>query len=164
MAFLLLNERTGNAMTTVEQNKEHMRRYFAEIVSQGNLELIPDFVAPEIIFWGPYTSEPIIGIKRFTELIAMVQAAFDDLQITVDELVVEGDTVATRWTATGVHRGEFMGTGPSGEPFRFTGTGFYRLRDGKIFEAWSLNNSIEAIRQLHNTPQDVSATSEAQNN
>jgi predicted ester cyclase len=82
----------------------------------------------------------------------MLQAAFDDFRITVEEMVVEEDTVATRWTASGVHRGEFMGTGPSGEPFRFTGTGFYRVVDGKIVEVWSLNNSVEVIRQLGVTP------------
>jgi steroid delta-isomerase-like uncharacterized protein len=145
-------------MTPTEQNKEHIRRYFDEIVSKGNLAAIPDFVAPEIIFWGPYTSDPILGIKRFTELIAMVQAAFDDFQISVEELVVEGDTVATRWTASGVHRGEFMGTGASGEPFRFTGTGFYRMKDGKIFEAWSFNNSVEVIRQLRSPTTGVEVT------
>lgn len=139
-------------MTPAEQKKEHLRRYFAEIVTKGNLAAIPDFVAPNIIFRGPYTSEPIHGIKGFTELIAMLQAAFDDFQITVDEMVVEGDTVATRWAASGVHRGEFMGTGPSGEPFRFTGTSFYRVVDGKIVEAWSLNNSVEVIRQLSPPP------------
>ena len=50
-------------MTPAEQKKMHLRRYFAEIVSKGNLEAIPDFVAPDLVFWGPYTSEPIHGIK-----------------------------------------------------------------------------------------------------
>ena len=145
-------------MTPTEQKKTHVRQYFAEVVGKGNLEAIPDFVAPDIIFWGPYTSEPILGIKGFTELIAMLHAAFDDFQITEEEMVVEGDTVATRWTASGVHRGEFMGTGPSGEPFRFTGTGFYRIVDGKILEAWSLNNSVEVIRQLGGAPTANKAT------
>ena len=145
-------------MTPAEQKKTHVRRYFAEIVGKGNLDAIPDFVAPDIVFWGPYTSEPIHGIKGFTELIAMLQAAFDDFQITEEEMVVEGDTVATRWIASGVHRGEFMGTGPSGEPFRFTGTGFYRIVDGKIVEAWSLNNSVEVIRQLGGAPTANKAT------
>jgi len=139
-------------MTLTEQKKAHIQQYFAEIVSKGNLAAIPDFVAPDIIFWGPYASDPIYGIKGFTELIAMVQAAFDDFHITVEEMVVEGDTVATRWAASGVHRGEFMGTGPSGEPFRFTGTSFYRVVEGKIVEAWSLNNSVEVIRRLGVTP------------
>ena len=147
-------------MTPAEQKKMHLRRYFAEIVSKGNLEAIPDFVAPDLVFWGPYTSEPIHGIKPFTELIAMLQAAFDDFQITEEEMVVEDDTVATRWIASGMHRGEFMGTGPSGEPFRFTGTGFYRIVDGKIVEIWSFNNSVEVIRQLRSasTPVEPTAT------
>lgn len=151
-------------MTPTEQKKEHIRRYFAEIVSKGNLAAIPDFVAPTLVFWGPYASDPIHGIKGFTELIAMLQAAFDDFRITVEEMVVEGDTVATRWTASGVHRGEFMGTGPSGEPFRFTGTGFYRVVDGKIVEVWSLNDSVEVIRQLSVAPAADKVTTVTKNN
>ena len=45
-----------------------------------------------------------------------------------------------------------MGTGPSGEPFRFTGTAFYRIADGKIVEAWAANNSLERLRELGSTP------------
>jgi len=145
-------------MTPEEQKKAHLRGYFQEVVRKGDLAAIPDFVAPDIVFWGPYSSEPIRGIKGFTELIAMLHAAFDDFQITEEEMVVEGDTVATRWTASGFHRGEFMGTGPSGEPFRFTGTGFYRIVDDKIVEAWSLNNSVEVIRQLGEGPTAYTAT------
>ena len=138
-------------MTTAEQHKAHIRRYFQEIVSKGNLDAIPDFVAPDIVFWGPYTSQPIQGLQSFRELIAMLQAAFADLQISEEDMVVEGDTVAVRWTVSGTHRGEFMGTGPSGEPFQFTGTAFYRIRNGKIIEVWSVNNSIETVRELART-------------
>jgi steroid delta-isomerase-like uncharacterized protein len=141
-----------DTMMTAEQKKAHIRHYFEEIVSKGNLEAIPDFVAPHIVFRGPYTPEPIQGIEGFKELIAMLHAAFSDFQITEEDMVVEGDTVATRWTASGTHRGEFMGTGPSGKPFRFTGTAFYRIADGKIVEAWSVNNSLEVVRELASTP------------
>ena len=146
-----MSEGGNTDMTTAEQHKAHIRRYFQEIIRKGNLEAIPDFVAPDIVFWGPYMSQPIHGLQGFKELIAMLQAAFADLQITEEEMVVEGDIVATRWTISGTHRGEFMGTGPSGEPFRFTGTAFYRIRNGKIIEVWSVNNSIETIRELART-------------
>ena len=135
-------------MATAEQHKAHIRRYFAEVVSKGNLEAVPDFVAPNIVFRGPYTPRPIQGIDSFKELIAMLHAAFSDLLITEEDVIVEGDIVATRWTASGTHKGEFMGTGPSGKPFRFTGTAFYRIANGKIVEAWSVNNSLEIVREL----------------
>jgi steroid delta-isomerase-like uncharacterized protein len=121
-------------------------------VCNGNLDAILDFVSSDLVFWGPYASEPIRGLQGFRELIAMLHAAFDNFHIAEEEMVVEGDTVATRWTASGIHRGEFMGTGPSGESFQFTGTGFYRIVEGKIAEAWSLNNSVEVIRQLGRAP------------
>lgn len=145
-------------MTIAEQHKAHIRRYFAEIVSKGNLQAIPDFVAPNIIFWGPYTPEPIQGIQGFKELIAMLHAAFSDLQIMEEDMIVEGDTVATRWAASGTHKGEFMGTGSSGKPFRFTGTAFYRIADGKIVEAWSVNNSLERVRELASPPMTTGET------
>ena len=91
-------------MTPAEQHKAHIRRYFQEIVSKGNLEAIPDFVAPNIVFKGPYTPQPIRGIAGFRELIAMLHAAFSDLQVTEENMVVEGDTVAMRWTVSGTHR------------------------------------------------------------
>jgi len=142
-------------MPTAEQYKAHIRRYFQEVVTKGNLEAIPDFVGPNVVFRGPYMPEPIRGIAGFTELIAMLHAAFSDLQITEEEMVVEGATVATRWTLSGTHKGEFMGTGPSGEPFRFTGTAFYRIADGKIVEVWSVNNSVETVRELTKTAPSV---------
>jgi steroid delta-isomerase-like uncharacterized protein len=160
-----MSEGGNTDMPTAEQYKAHIRRYFQEVVTKGNLEAIPDFVGPNIVFRGPYTSEPIHGIKGFTELIAMLHAAFSDLQLTVEDMVVEGDTVATRWTLSGTHKGEFMGTGPSGEPFRFTGTAFYRIANGKIVETWAANNSLETLRQLASAPTtagDIAAERRAQ--
>jgi predicted ester cyclase len=93
----------------------------------------------------------------------MLHAAFDNFQITEEEMVVENDTVATRWTASGVQRGEFMRTGPSREPFRFSGTGFYRIVEGKIVKAWSLHNSMEVIRQLGPAPTDGKDASTTEN-
>ena len=145
-------------MPTAEQYKAHIRRYFQEVVAKGNLEAIPDFVGPNVVFRGPYTPDPIRGITGFTELIAMLHAAFSDLQLTEEDMVVEGDTVATRWTLSGTHKGEFMGTGPSGEPFRFTGTAFYRIADGKIVETWAANNSLETLRELARTPSTTQNT------
>ncbi|MEW6300903.1 MAG: ester cyclase [Thermodesulfobacteriota bacterium] len=139
-------------MATAEQHKALVRRYFEEIVRKGNLEAIPDLVAPNIVFRGPYTPQPVQGIDAFKELIAMLHAAFADFHIIEEDMIVEGDTVASRWTASGTHKGEFMGTGPSGKPFRFTGTAFYRIANGKIVEAWSVNNSLEIVRELAGTP------------
>ena len=50
-------------------------------------------MASDVVFRGPYTAQPIHGIKGFTELIAMFHSAFADLKITEEAMVAEGDTV-----------------------------------------------------------------------
>ena len=121
-------------MTPDEQKKEHLRRYFQEIVCKGNLDAIPDFVSSDLVFWGPYAPEPIRGLKGFTELIAMLRAAFDNFHITEEEMVVEGDTVATRWTASGVRQANSWGLVHLGSRFVLPARGFTGLWEGKSWK------------------------------
>ena len=41
--------------------------------------------------------------------------AFPDARFALEDQIAEGDTVVSRWTARGTHRGEFLGIAPSGE-------------------------------------------------
>jgi predicted ester cyclase len=50
----------------------------------------------------------------------LVRAAFPDGQTTVEHQVAEGDTVATRATIRGTHRGPFMGVAPTNQQFTFS--------------------------------------------
>ncbi len=43
----------------------------------------------------------------------MYVSAFPDLHFDIDQIFGDGDFVATRWTATGTHRGELMGIKPT---------------------------------------------------
>lgn len=68
--------------------------------------------------------------------IARCHTQIPDLRVLVDELIVDGDRVAARWTAVGTHTGEVLGVAPTGRPFRATGIDIFRLRHGRIAEAW----------------------------
>lgn len=56
--------------------------------------------------------------------------------------------MASRWTATGTHRGDFMGHPASGRQFSISGISIYRLRDGKIAEGWVNDDSLGMLQQL----------------
>jgi predicted ester cyclase len=49
-------------------------------------------------------------------------------------LVAEGDYVVERFTASGTHRGEFMGAAPTNRTVAMPGINIFRLRDSKIVE------------------------------
>jgi hypothetical protein len=51
----------------------------------------------------------ICGLKDFKQYHSGSYDAFPDVHFTIDDMVVEGDKAAMRYTMTGTHKGEFMG-------------------------------------------------------
>ncbi|MFL5885046.1 MAG: ester cyclase, partial [Thermoleophilaceae bacterium] len=61
------------------------------------------------------------------------------LEIKVDEPVVEGDRVASRWTARGTNRGRQVA---------LRGITISRFEEGKIIEDWGYSDTVDLLRQL----------------
>lgn len=78
--------------------------------------------------------------------------AFPDARITVDGAVSEGDTVASRWTITGTHRGDFQGVPPTGRPITMPGVDFSRVVDGRIAEHWAQFDALGVMQQIGALP------------
>lgn len=74
--------------------------------------------------------------------------AFPDSRISVDACIAEGDTVVSRWTLTGTHRGDFQGIPPTGRAVKFTGIEYNRIVEGKIFEHWAQFDMIGLLQQI----------------
>ncbi len=68
-----------------------------------------------------------------------------------EEMIVESERglVGICWTATGTHRGSFMGVAPTGKPIRFAGIEIIRLEAGLVVERWGEWNGLELLEQLH---------------
>lgn len=79
--------------------------------------------------------------------------AFPDAKITIDQALAEGDTVASRWTITGTHQGDFQGVPPTGRPIRMTGVDFSRIAGGKIAEHWAQFDILAVMQQIGALPE-----------
>lgn len=84
----------------------------------------------------------------FQERAAAVARAFSDLQGQVDELLIDGDRIAWRWTLTGVQRAPFLGEPGSGQRVRLNGTNFQRLANGVVVVHYTLLDALGALRQM----------------
>ena len=76
------------------------------------------------------------------------RTAFPDLNVKVEDQLAEGDKVATRWTTTGTHQGEFAGIPPTGKQGGVTGTTIARVVGGKIVEERSNWDTLGLLQQL----------------
>ena len=55
----------------------------------------------------------------------------------MEELIVDGDLAAQRWSITGTQQGEFMGAPPTGKKTTMSGISMMRIANGKIVEIWT---------------------------
>jgi predicted ester cyclase len=81
--------------------------------------------------------------------IAPFRASFPDVHMEIVELIAEADKVVGRFTCSATHLGEWLGQAPTGRRFeRVDEVAIFRLRDGKIVQAWSLEDTLGRLQQL----------------
>jgi len=131
---------------SIEENKSIVLRFFEVGPSRGDLDAANELLAPDFVLHVPLPCAP--GIKGINEVIFACRAAFQDLHVTVEDMVAEGDRVAARFTARGIHMGAFMGLPPTGKPIAMTGMEIFRLENGKIAELWGEANLLGLMQQL----------------
>jgi predicted ester cyclase len=88
------------------------------------------------------------GAELAKELFARLLRAYPDLQITIEDLIAEGDKVVSRNTVTGTHQGEYMGIPPTGNSVTYNEVIITRFADGRIVETWAVVDVLAQMRQL----------------
>lgn len=112
-------------------------------------QVSPDFIDHEMPPGTPPGPESVIKLR------AMLDAAFPDFRVSIDDIIAEGDRVAVRATWTGTHRGvlPLMPIPVSDRAFKFSGMVFWRIRDGKIVERWGTLDRLGLMQQLMPQPE-----------
>ena len=119
-----------------EANKAVVRRLVDEVLNGGRLEVIDELYAPELA-------------PAARGWIAPFRASFPDVHMEVVELIAEGDKVVGRFTCSATHLGTWLNQAPTGRRFeRVDEVAIFRLRDGRIVHAWSLEDTLGRLRQL----------------
>lgn len=131
---------------SIEENKIIVRRFFELGPSSGDMDAANALLAPNFALHTPLPSVP--GVKGIDDVVTACRAAFEHLNVTVEDVVAEGDKVAARFIARGIHKGEFMGLPPTEKPITMTGIEIFRIENGKIAELWGEANILGLMQQL----------------
>ena len=141
---------------SVEENKVLARRYYSELMSNGDLSFVDEYMLPEFEFSNPTHTEPYRGAE-FKNLVTMLRGAFPDVKFTIEHLMGQDDTVVGHWTARGTHTGAplktFKGDVPAqGKPFVIDGMSWLRFKDGKFIEARINEDTLGLMMQIGGLP------------
>jgi steroid delta-isomerase-like uncharacterized protein len=123
-----------------------VKKQHAELWSRGDLALIDVFYAEDFV--GHFPGAVVNGREGVRSQVVAHRASFPDWQEEVLDVVVEGDTVVTRFRSTGTDRGGFMGNPPTGKRVEITEVCVFRVRDGKITEQWVYPDIVALRTQL----------------
>ena len=133
--------------STENENIAIVRKFFEVGPSKGDLAAADAILAPEFSLHTPLPT-PGPGIEAMNNVITTCRAAFQGLNVTIDDIMADGDKITARFTARGMHKGEFMGLPPTGKAITMTGIEIFRVKEGKITELWGEANLMGLMQQL----------------
>lgn len=134
---------------TTEQYNRSLVLGFLDSWNKGDFEGMSRLWAPDMVH---HTRTGTYGPSQVFSLIAGFMQAFPDLGFTIDNIVAEGDFVATRMTARAAQRQPFMGVQPTGREIKCTVMGLVRIVDGRIVEHWNVMDELYMLQQLGLVP------------
>ncbi len=133
-----------------EANLAELPRQFFAGQDRLRGRLPPELCAAE------YTAEivgfPTMDAKAHGEFGAAFYAGFPDIFHTIDETLVAGSRVATRFTLRGTHTGTFMGVSASGRRVEVQAFVWLTTGQGKVIRLQGLFDQLGLLRQIGALP------------
>jgi predicted ester cyclase len=137
---------------SVEENKELVRRWMAEI-DKADPAIVAQYIADDYLDHNPppYPGLPAgrEGVRRAFEIALTV---WSDYRHEIHRQIGEGDLVVTHITGHGRHTGEMFGIPATGKEVQMSGISIYRVADGKLAEHWAQFDAFGLFVQLGSFP------------
>jgi predicted ester cyclase len=91
-----------------EKNKAISRRLLETLFANGDLDTLDEVLAPDFV---DRSLLPGHGSNRkeYKQWAAVAYAAFSFADFTIEDQIVQGDKVVTKFSTRCTHRGEFLG-------------------------------------------------------
>lgn len=130
-----------------EQNKFIVLEMYNSF-DQGNLDKIQELLAPNFLAHVPGVSEALNREAFMQSVLMAFRSAFPDGVHQFEDVIAEGDKVATRGTFSGTHRGELQGLPPTGKQITIPFFHIDRIVDGKLVEHWGQSDLLALMQQV----------------
>ena len=130
-----------------EQDVDEIARAAMDVHS-GDVSKI-DVYAETVSRYDPFLpDEGMHGRETFENDVRDVKAAFPDVRVVADEVLVGEDVAMIEWTWTGTHEEEFKGIPPTNNAVEVRGMMKLVIEDGQIQEERSYYDAQDHLAQL----------------
>jgi len=128
---------------SAESNKQVVLEYVAAF-NRGDMAALEKLFTPDALVYG------VLGWGGLDQVIPIwqeIRAAFA-IELRVEAMIAEGDTVAVRYDERGTSTGPFRGQTATGRSFEVVAMEWFILKDGKIHRRWGARDNAAQFRQM----------------
>jgi len=122
-------------------------RFVEEYKNRHNPDIVDELVAEDCKVHLPVIELPP-GREGMRLNGQVVCGAFPDVHVEREFAVVQGNIVVERAHAKATHKGELMGTQPTGNPVTWSELHAYRVEHGVITEIWPEADFLGMLSQV----------------
>lgn len=130
---------------SIETNKATVRRCLEQVIGEGRADLVEEFLVEGIELHGTGLAPGMAKIQRW---LTLLDVAIPDRQLTIDDVIAEGDRVVARVTVTGKHLGEIRGIPATGRSISQPSITIFRMANARIAEGWLAADNLSVMQQL----------------
>ena len=131
-----------------EQNKAVIRRLIDEVWNQRAFDAADELFAPKAIIYESGVALPGAEPAIVKKGIGAFCAAYPDIRVTIDDMILRMTRLSCAGGSIGTHRGEMQGIAPTNRKVVANGIAIYRFNDGKVVEEWMNTDQLGILKQL----------------
>jgi steroid delta-isomerase-like uncharacterized protein len=120
-------------------------QYVEEVLNHHHLDRLLAYLTPDVVV---HASDVAPGLTGAHQVLASYFRAFPDLHLTIEAVLALDGQLLARLSATGTHKGQFLGMAPAGQRMRVYAFESWRLRDGRCAEHWLQVDLPSVLQQL----------------
>ena len=133
------------AQAALEEQNKALATRFMDVYQKGDSAAIKEICSPDFVEHGVGQA---FSLEQMIEILKGNMAIFSDFAIIVQDMIAKGDRVAVRYLLRVTHTGEGLGIPATGKKAESAGIEILRFEDGKIAEAWTVQDILGLFMQL----------------
>lgn len=137
-------------------NKAEVNRQIEAIWNKGDIGLADGLYDPGFVRHIAGKKD-VSGLENFKQYIREVRTIYPDFKVNIEDMVIEGDKGAARYTWSGTYKGSLKlpdGTEipATGKHVTTAGLSFVRFKEGKFVEEFLVEDTLSTAQQLGQVP------------
>ncbi|HLF71805.1 MAG TPA: ester cyclase [Dehalococcoidia bacterium] len=123
-----------------------------EMMNSGDTSKLDEVMDPNLVDHEKISGVESSGSQAFRDFVSLFRSAITDFRITANDVLIDGERAAIRFTLSGRHTGDQLGMPATGKPFSIEGIDIMRFENGKCVEHWGVSDQLGMMAQLGLVP------------